>query len=124
MVLFSYIIGNADMHLKNFSMYETDAGGFVLSPAYDFVSTFLVIENEDEQMSLSINGKKNKISRKDFDNLALNLNINEKQKGNSYIKFLTKNKNIEYWINNSFLPSSQKAKLLELIKRRINSLKQ
>jgi len=43
LVLFNFIIGNADMHLKNFSMLENRDGNFTLSPAYDLVSTFLVI---------------------------------------------------------------------------------
>ena len=47
LVLFSFIIGNADMHLKNFSMLENIDSSFTLSPAYDLLSTFLVIDNED-----------------------------------------------------------------------------
>ncbi len=122
LVLFSYITGNADMHLKNFSMLEDVNGGFTLSPAYDLISTFLVIKNETEQMGLTINGKKNRIKRKDFDSLAKNLSLNEKQKENSYQKFLTKNKNIGWWIENSFLPKIQKEKLQELIDTRIKIL--
>jgi serine/threonine-protein kinase HipA len=122
LVLFNYIIGNADLHLKNFSMIEDELGGFVLSPSYDLVSTFLVIKDETEQMSLTINGKKNKITKKDFDALAKNLSINEKQKENIYKKFLTKNNNIEWWIKNSFLSETQKGKFLELIDEQINSL--
>ena len=122
LVLFSYIIGNADMHLKNFSMFENEQGGFVLSPSYDLLSTFLVMKNETEQMSLTINGKKNRILKKDFDSLAKNLLLNKKQKENIYKKFLTKSSNIDWWINNSFLPKIQKEKLQELIDSRINIL--
>ena len=46
LVIFSFITGNADMHLKNFSMLEDEDGNFFLSPAYDLVSTLLVIKNE------------------------------------------------------------------------------
>jgi serine/threonine-protein kinase HipA len=102
LVLFNFIIGNADMHLKNFSMLETEYGDFSLSPSYDLISTHLVIKGETEQMSLTINGKKNKISKNDFDTLASNLLLNEKQKENIYKKFLTKNSNVEWWIKNSF----------------------
>ena len=122
LVLFSYITGNADMHLKNFSMLENIDGGFSLSPAYDLVSTFLVINNEVEQMSLTINGKKNKIKRNDFDVLAKKLFLNEKQKENSYQKFLKKNETIKWWIINSFLPNKQKEKLQNLIDTRIKIL--
>lgn len=119
LLLFSYIIGNADMHLKNFSMLENIDGSFTLSPAYDLLSTFLVIDNEPEQLSLTINGKKNKIKKTDFDILAKNLSLNEKQRDNSYAKFITKKKKIEWWVQNSFLPNNQKEKLHDLIDTRI-----
>ena len=122
LVLFSYITGNADMHLKNFSMLENIDGSFTLSPAYDLVSTFLVIDNENEQMSLTVNGKKNKIKRKDFDVLAERLSLNERQKENSFQKFLKKNENIKWWIKNSFLSNNQKEKLQGLIDTRIKIL--
>lgn len=119
LLLFSYIIGNADMHLKNFSMLENIDSSFTMSPAYDLLSTFLVIENEPEQLSLTINGKKNKIKKSDFDILAKNLTLNEKQRDNSYKKFINKKEKIEWWVQNSFLPDNQKVKLQELIDKRI-----
>lgn len=66
-------------------MLEDVSGNFTLSPAYDLISTFLVIDIKDDQMSLNLNGKKNKINRADFDFLAKSLGLSEKQKENSYI---------------------------------------
>jgi len=123
LVLFSFIIGNADMHLKNFSMLESLDRNFTLSPAYDLLSTFLVISNEDEQMSLTINGKKNKIKLRDFDILANSLSINEKQKENIYQKFIDKEMKIKWWIKNSFLPENHKQKLQDLIDIRMGMLR-
>lgn len=122
LVLYSFIIGNADMHLKNFSMLEDVSGNFTLSPAYDLISTFLVIDNEDDQVSLNLNGKKNKINRTDFDFLAKSLGLSEKQKENSYIKYLEKKEIIKWWITNSFLPMEQKEKIQALIDKRIKLL--
>ena len=119
LLLFSYVIGNADMHLKNFSMLENLDGSFTLSPAYDLLSTFLVIDNEPEKLSLTINGKRNKIKKTDFDLLARNLSLNEKQRDNSYKKFISKKENIDWWVQNSFLPNNQKEKLHDLINSRI-----
>jgi len=96
-------------------MIEDFDGSFTLSPAYDLLSTFLVIENEDEQMCLTINGKKNRINLQDFDILASNLSLNEKQKQNIYQKFIKKEKSIKWWIKNSFLPENHKEKLQNLI---------
>lgn len=122
LILFSFIIGNADMHLKNFSMLENIDNHFSLSPAYDLLSTFLVIDNEDEQMSLTINGIKNKIKIRDFDILGKSLKLTEKQTENSYQKFISKEKEIRWWIENSFLPNNQKEKLQILIDLRMKIL--
>lgn len=119
LVVFSFITGNADMHLKNFSMLENEEGNFLLSPAYDLVCTFLVIKNEDEQMSLSINGRKNKITKRDFDVLAEKLTLTEKQRENCYQSFLNKMDSAMWWIKNSFLPEEHKLKLMKVLAKRI-----
>jgi len=122
LVLFSFIIGNADMHLKNFSMFETMDGGFTLSPAYDLISTFLAIKDENEQLALTINEKKNKISKNDFDMLAKSLGLNQKQLDNIYQKFVAKTPNVLWWISNSFLSTNQKEKLQLLVTSRIKMM--
>ncbi len=121
-IVFSFISGNADMHLKNFSMLERKDGQFLISPAYDLVSTFLVISNEPEQMSLTLNGRKNKLVKKDFDILGASLNLSEKQINNIYQTFSKRIDTAFWWIENSFLPKNQKGKLLELITHRISLL--
>lgn len=119
LIVFSFITGNADMHLKNFSMLEKEDSIFYLSPAYDLVSTLVVIKNEPEQMSLTINDKKNKITKKDFDVLAMSLSLTEKQKQNCYQSFIKKIDIAIWWIDNSFLPEDQKQLLKATIKYRI-----
>ena len=122
LVLFSFLIGNADMHLKNFSMIEKKDGTFCLSPAYDLVSTHLVIKDETEQMSLNINGKKNKIIRKDFDSLGGKLQLAEKQILGCYKSFTDSFDKVYWWIDNSFLPAEYKDKLKQLMTERIEML--
>lgn len=78
LVLFCYLTGNADMHLKNFALLENDLGEFELSPAYDLLNTALVIADDNEETALTINGKKNRLTKKDFDALALSMGINMK----------------------------------------------
>ena len=67
-VVFSFAVGNSDMHLKNFSLIETEEGSgvYVLSAAYDMLSTNVVIPSDKEELALTINGKKQNIRRKDF----------------------------------------------------------
>jgi serine/threonine-protein kinase HipA len=122
LVVFSFIVGNADMHLKNFSMFEKQEGQFSLSPSYDLVSTMLVIKNESEQMALTLNGRKNKITKKDFTALAINISITEKQVENSFHSFSEKLKSAQWWIENSFLPEEQKADLNKIVTDRISLL--
>ena len=119
LVVFSFITGNADMHLKNFSMLEKEDGTFSLSPAYDLVCTMLVIKNEPEQMSLTLNGRKNKITKTDFDTFGKNLSLTEKQIQNCFKSFLKKSKTAIWWIDNSFLPEEQKNSLKKLVSARI-----
>lgn len=65
-VLFSFFTGNADMHLKNFSLVEKENLGMVLSPAYDLVPTALVNPADEEELALNLNGKKRKLKYNDF----------------------------------------------------------
>jgi len=61
-VIFNYLVGNEDMHLKNYSVII--AGGKVqLAPAYDFLNTTIVLSGDIEEIALPINGKKKNISR-------------------------------------------------------------
>lgn len=122
LVVFSFISGNADMHLKNFSMFEKTEGQFSLSPAYDLVSTTIVIKNEPEQMALTINGRKNKITKNDLVAFATDLSITEKQIENSFQSFSEKLKSAIWWIENSFLPEELKVVLNKTVTERINML--
>ena len=66
LVLFSFLTGNNDMHLKNFSLLKRNLA-YDLCPAYDLVASELVVEGDDEDLALNLNGKKKKIKRKDFE---------------------------------------------------------
>ena len=113
-VLFSYLIGNSDMHLKNFSLYN-NSGRQELTPAYDLVATKLVITNDNEDLALTLNSKKSNLKRKDFDNLLEKYKIEPKIIENIYNKF---RKTIPKWlvfIDKSFLSEEQKTNYKEII---------
>jgi len=63
--VFSFLVGNEDMHLKNFSVIVRD-DVVQLSPAYDFVNSTIVVANPKEEMALPVNGKKNKLTYNDI----------------------------------------------------------
>ena len=75
-VFFSWLMGNNDMHLKNFSLIQNESG-FVLSPAYDLLPVRLVAPFDTEELALNLNGKKNRIKKSDFLSLAKSLEISE-----------------------------------------------
>lgn len=70
-VVFSFLVGNSDMHLKNFSLIETMPGTqtYKLSPAYDMLPVN-VVSQDAEETALALNGKKTRLHRKDFMVLA------------------------------------------------------
>ncbi|TGL58659.1 type II toxin-antitoxin system HipA family toxin [Leptospira ognonensis] len=75
LVLFSYLTGNSDMHLKNFSI-QTDLDGRIrLAPAYDLLSVHMILPEDKEEMALTLNGKKNKISTKDWEEFANSITL-------------------------------------------------
>lgn len=67
-LVFSFIVGNSDMHLKNFSLIETveGSGEYVLSPAFDLLPVNANMPADKEQFALSMNGKKTNLRKKDF----------------------------------------------------------
>ncbi len=83
LLLFSFLTGNNDMHLKNFSLLYQDKK-IALSPAYDLLNVNLVNPNDDEELGLTLNGKKKKIKLSDFILLAKILQIPEKAMENSF----------------------------------------
>jgi serine/threonine-protein kinase HipA len=73
----SFVTGNADMHLKNFSLFAPQAE-WVLTPAYDLVATKVVLPEDDEEMALTIGGKKRKLGAADFLAFGASIGVHEK----------------------------------------------
>lgn len=122
-VVFSWITGNADMHLKNFSLYKSMSGGYTLTPAYDMLSTALVMPEDTEELALTLNGKKRKLHKADFVKSITSSGIEEKVIDNLAKKF---SRNLPKWfemIDRSFLPEDMKNKYKSLILRRMIMLK-
>ena len=117
LVLFSYLAGNNDMHLKNFSVLHQPDGA-TLSPAYDLLNINLINPKDKEELGLTLNGKKNKIKLADFKTLAASLNINEKVYDNIFKKFQNKNKEVLHLIDQSFLSKEMKKGYKEIWKKK------
>jgi serine/threonine-protein kinase HipA len=76
-VLFGFLTGNADMHLKNFSLLSDLVGRYRLAPAYDHVPTALVLE-DNEELALTLNGRKSKLTRADFETAMRAAGLNDR----------------------------------------------
>ena len=122
-VLFSFLTGNADMHLKNFSLIEQPGVDFVLAPAYDMVASALVVQGDYEELALNLNGKKRKLQRKDFESVFSSFNVlEEKAIRNMYNKFSNV---IESWLQfipESFIDQSLQEQYAQLIQQRAKVL--
>lgn len=90
LVLFSFLTGNNDMHLKNFSMIE-DSSGWVLSPAYDLLNVGIVLPEDKEELALTLAGKKSKLKWEHFEKLAQGIGLTQKQIS-GVVKRMLKNK--------------------------------
>jgi len=121
-VLFSFLTGNADMHLKNFSLVEMSDLGYVLSPAYDMVASGLVVEGDDEELALTLNGKKKNIRKKDFNEPMNRFSIDNKAIENMFGKIRASLNKWHDFIDISFIPDNMKKLYHDLIDKRASKI--
>ncbi len=121
-VLFSFFTGNADMHLKNFSLLEKASGGLSLCPAYDLVPTALVNPADKEELALSLNAKKRKLHYTDFLSAYLRGGLSKKVLDNSLELFKYCKPEMEAILERSFVSGKMKKNYLELLNKRFRQL--
>ena len=119
-LVFSFLTGNADMHLKNFSLILNPNLGMVLSPAYDLVATALVNPADKEEMALTLNGKKKKIKKTDFIAAFNMFKLDEKQQQNIFSKFIKCKSKWFTQIDNSFISLENKKVYKNLLDERFS----
>lgn len=123
-ILFSWITGNNDMHLKNFSLYEPQDCTIRLTPAYDMLNAVILNPKDDEELALTLNGKKKRLKRLDFISSGLTMGIEQKTIERLIQKYVKLPPKIEELIDRSFLSDEFKDKYLNLINERIGRLNQ
>lgn len=120
-LLFSFVTGNNDMHLKNFSLYRPKTL-YQLSPAYDLLNVAIANPKDKEEMALSINGKKARIQLADFLKSSDTMGIEQRVT----LGLIDGLRNaMPAWIgliNDSFLSDDMKQDYLDLISRRMDVL--
>lgn len=122
MVMFCWLTGNNDMHLKNLSLLSQKRGDYELSPAYDLLNVAIANPNDKEELAITLNGKKSRITRNDFLEAAGKSGVSE-----VIVKRLISNfeKCVPAWvqkIDESFLSDDMKDKYVELVYDRIERI--
>ncbi|MEQ1553171.1 MAG: HipA domain-containing protein [Ferruginibacter sp.] len=119
-VLFSFFTGNADMHLKNFSLLETnEKGKYTLAPAYDMLNTTLVNKKDTEELALTLNGKKNNLNYKDFLAAFTTSGLSKKVLDKTLENFYYCSLEMKEMLHKSFLPTALKNEYEQLLHARM-----
>jgi len=121
MVLMSFLTGNNDMHLKNFSMIKK-ASGWQLSPAYDLLNVAIILPDDTDELALTLAGKRKKLKRQHFEQFGKNLGLNNKQITNTFRRFLVNKPKAMDLIDQSFLSNEMKIAYKELMEKRYQQI--
>ena len=121
LLLFCFVTGNNDMHLKNFSLYRPSKG-YQLTPVYDLLNIAIANPKDKEELALTLAGKKAKLRLEDFLNAAKTMGLEEKV----VLRLITSlQKALPQWqtlIHNSFLSEDMKQAYEDLIISRLSRL--
>ena len=119
-LIFNFAIGNGDAHRKNFSLLTSEKGIVALSPVYDLVSSRLVIPEEEEELALTINGKRNRLNKKDFLCFADNIGIDANYAKTRISELLDLEDEFASMTKNSTLTLRLRQQLTEIIAERLS----
>ncbi len=117
LALFSFLTGNNDMHLKNFSMIESPSG-WVFAPAYDLLNVSIINPDDEEELALTLVGKKKKLKREHFEQLGNGLELTHKQITGANERMVKNKSKAMEWIDHSFLSKKRKTNYKELLEKR------
>jgi len=117
-VYFSWLTGNNDMHLKNFSLYQP-SGEVRLAPAYDMLNVAIANPADDEQLALTLNGRKKRIQDSDFEKAFETCGIPAKVFSNLKKKYTKLYPEFCSCIDSSFLNNPTKQSYKALLAKRL-----
>lgn len=122
LALFSFVTGNNDMHLKNFSMIESSIG-WVLSPSYDLLNVAIVFPDDKEELALTLAGKKKNLKREHFEQLGISLELTDKQIQGAFKRMVKNKPKAISLIDRSFLSDRMKIAYKEVLEAKYKQLK-
>jgi serine/threonine-protein kinase HipA len=115
--VFSFLTGNNDMHLKNFSMIHS-GDDWLLSPAYDLLNVIMVNPDDTEELALTLEGKKKKLNRAHFEKFGKDMGLNDKQVDGVFKRFIKQKQTAFDWIERSWLSDEFKVRYKEILEQR------
>jgi serine/threonine-protein kinase HipA len=121
-VLFSFLTGNNDMHLKNFSMIQSKVG-WILAPSYDLLNVTIANPDDQEELALTMGGRKRKFTKKDFSDYGAELGLTERQLERVFARFEKQKPKALDLLKRSFLSVEMKGVFETLFEKRFERLK-
>lgn len=121
-VIFAWIVGNADMHMKNFSLISTERGKYHLAPTYDQVSTAIVMPEDTEELAITLQGFKKKLMSFDFIHAMEDTGVDRTVAERIVGRFQKYRKTWIDCIDVSFITEEQKRNYKMLITSRLDAL--
>lgn len=121
LLLFCFVTGNNDMHLKNFSLFRP-AKDYRMTPAYDLLNVAIANPEDKEEVALTLSGRKTRLRLSDFVDAAKSMGLEENLVYNligGLRKALPKWQTL---IHNSFLSKEKKKEYEELVLSRLRRL--
>jgi len=122
LLIFCWLTGNNDMHLKNFALYNPTGDEFRLTPAYDLLNAAIVNPSDPEELALTLNAKKRKIKKEDFVQAMQKSELSDKVIDNIFRRVIKKSAEWQPTIRQSFLPLEYQEAYWELVKERLGRL--
>lgn len=121
LTLFSFLTGNNDMHLKNFSMIKSPSG-WVLAPAYDLLNASILNPTDEEELALTLAGKKKKLRPEHFVQLGEGLGLSDKQIKGAFKRIERDTPKAMEWIDKSFLSKDMMTRYKEALDEKYKQL--
>ena len=129
-IFFNYLCSNGDAHLKNFSLIQTNAGDYKLTPAYDLMCTIIHSPGEtDTALDLFAGDTDTPYYQTfghhgypDFMELAKRLSIVEARAKRIIVEMTSQSNKVIAIINNSFLSTEIKAKYLHYYQDKVSRI--
>ena len=118
LTLFCFLTGNNDMHLKNFSLIAQKDGAWALAPAYDLLNVAIANPDDQEELALSLDARKNKFNRQHFEQFGETLGLIPRQITGTFSRLLRYEEKALTLIGHSFLSDDYQEKYSVMLEER------